>query len=66
MTITGRINERRNPDTTISPLFERRGGTERRVPTWLQRARDGALYGYDENGKPVAGKDTSGSVRVAA
>ena len=31
------------------------------VPRWLQRARDGALYGYDIDGKPVAGKIMGGA-----
>lgn len=32
------------------------------VPVWLRRARDGALYGYGADGKPV-GKDMSGGAR---
>jgi hypothetical protein len=52
------IEDRREPDANIAPLIERRTTPPQRVPRWLQRARDGALYGYDKDGKPVA-KDMS-------
>jgi hypothetical protein len=52
--ITVTIEDRR--ETDLTPIVERRGGEAQRMPRWLQRARDGALYGYDENGTPVAGK----------
>ena len=37
--------ERREPSTVIAPIVERRGGTERRVPTWVQRRDAGLLKG---------------------
>ena len=37
--------ERRQPSTVIAPIVERRGGTERRVPTWIQRRDAGLLKG---------------------
>ena len=54
------IDDRREPNPNIVPLIERRGGEARRIPTWLQRARAGALYGYDADGRPVAGKSMDG------
>ena len=43
--LSKRIEERRQDDLT--PLFEKRGGTERRLPTWLQRMQDGQLPAKD-------------------
>ena len=57
--------ERRQPNPTIAPIVERRGGTEQRALKWWERAEKGELYGYDEDGKPVA-KDMSGSLRLVA
>ena len=37
--------ERREPSTPIVPIVERRGGTERRPPTWIKRMQDGQLKG---------------------
>ena len=37
--------ERREPSTPIVPIVERRGGTERRLPTWVQRRDAGLLKG---------------------
>ena len=57
--LSQRINDRRKDDLT--PIHERRAPEQAKVPRWLQRARDGALYGYDENGQPVA-KDLTSQV----
>jgi len=60
MNLRDRTDHPDRRDEPLTPLVERRGGEERRLPTWMQRARDGALYGYDESGKPVAGKSMDG------
>jgi hypothetical protein len=33
-------NERRQDNPTITPIVERRGGTEQRVPEWRRRAME--------------------------
>ena len=48
--------ERRQPNPTIVPIIERRGGTEQRQPEWLKRAQEGRL--------PVS--DRTGQMKVAA
>ena len=48
--------ERRQPNPTIVPLIERRGGTELRQPTWVRRAME----------KQLPASDRSGEMKVAA
>lgn len=43
--LSERIEQRRQDD--LSPLAERRGGSERRLPTWMQRMQDGQLPAKD-------------------
>ena len=56
-TLSERIERRKTP---VTPIIERRGGETEKLPTWVQRARAGALYGLDDNGHAVAGKDMTG------
>lgn len=60
MPLIDRINHPDRRQGPITPLVERRDGQERRESAWVRRARQGALYGHDEDGKPVAGKILSG------
>lgn len=49
-------------DPTNTPAFlerMRQRDAAQRPPQWLQRARAGALYGTDTNGKPIV-KDLTG------
>lgn len=48
-----------NPEPEPQPV-ERRSEERPFVPVWLRRAREGALYGYDAEGNPIA-KDMSGT-----
>lgn len=47
MRLIDRINDRREANDNIVPIQERRGGTERRVPTWIRRMQDGDLKAKD-------------------
>jgi hypothetical protein len=51
MTLTQRINDRRQTDLT--PLREQRVA-ERRQPTWIKRMQDGELRAKDLSGKVAA------------
>jgi hypothetical protein len=56
MDLRDRINHPDRRLTDADRTVERRANGEQRLATWMQRARDGALYGYGPDGKPVAGK----------
>lgn len=51
MNLTDRINDRRQPNPTITPLVERRGGTERRIPAWIKCMQDGQLPAKELTGR---------------
>lgn len=40
MTLTERIARTDRRDTDLTPIVERRGGTERRIPEWRRRAME--------------------------
>jgi hypothetical protein len=40
MGLAQRINDRREANEKIVPLIERRGGSERRVPRWIEWTRE--------------------------
>lgn len=54
MALTDRIH---NPDrrtADLTPIVERRGGQEQRVPAWVRRMNDGKLPNKDMTGTVAA------------
>jgi hypothetical protein len=46
-----------NPDRRtepLTPIVERRGGTERRIPEWVKRAQEKRLPNSDRTGQVAA------------
>ena len=51
MTLRDRIDNPDRREAEVTPIVERRGGTEQRVPTWIKRMQDGKLKGKDLSGR---------------
>lgn len=49
-----------NPETFLERIRRQEADRQGRAPQWLQRARSGALYGTDAEGRPVVKDLTPG------
>lgn len=57
MSLSERIHGRHPDPRVVARPIE---GPRQRLPSWVQRAQGGALYGYDRHGLPVGGKSMDG------
>lgn len=56
------MTEQARPETFLERQQRLERERQGRTPAWLRRAQQGALYGLDERGEPVA-KDTTSKIR---
>lgn len=54
MSLTDRLHNPDRREADLSPIVERRGGEERRVPEWVRRAHENRLPNSDRTGQIAA------------